>query len=152
MKAFNITLLSAMLAFGMATLTKAQTTPPAAQPDSSPPATSTNHPPAAEPAPAAATTTNAAAPPISSEYGADGLRVNFHGAPLNLVLDYLSDAAGFIINKQTDVRCTVEVWSKQPVTKDDFNIVIAQCRDALARGVCQRAIALNAYDLAHDPR
>ena len=56
----------------------------------------------AEPAPAAAQSpaTNTA-PAISSEYGADGLRVNFHGAPLNLVLDYLSDAAGFIINKQT---------------------------------------------------
>jgi len=74
----------------------------------------------AEPAPAAAQSpaTNTA-PAISSEYGADGLRVNFHGAPLNLVLDYLSDAAGFIINKQTEVRGTVEVWSKQPVTKDE---------------------------------
>jgi general secretion pathway protein D len=45
--------------------------------------------------------------------------MNFHGAPLNLVLEYLSDAAGFIINKHTDVRGTVEVWSKQPVTKDE---------------------------------
>src|SRR5690348_2451838 len=40
-------------------------------------------------------TNTAATPAIRSEYGADGLRMNFHGASLNLVLDYLSDAAGF---------------------------------------------------------
>lgn len=51
--------------------------------------------------------------------GFEGLRLNFRGAPLNLVLDYLSDAAGFIINKQTEVRGTVEVWSKDPVTKEE---------------------------------
>ncbi len=49
----------------------------------------------------------------------NGLRLNFRGAPLSLVLDYLSDAAGFIINKETDVRGTVEVWSKEPLTKDE---------------------------------
>jgi general secretion pathway protein D len=63
--------------------------------------------------------TNTNVPTISSDYGADGLRMNFHGAPLSLVLDYLSEAAGFIINKQTSVRGTVEVWSKQPVSKDE---------------------------------
>jgi general secretion pathway protein D len=47
------------------------------------------------------------------------LRMNFRGAPLNLVLDYLSDAAGFIINKETEVRGTVDVWSKEPVSKDE---------------------------------
>ena len=58
--------------------------------------------------------TNAAAPPVVVENSTDGLRLNFHDAPLSLVLDYLSDAAGFIINKETDVRGTVEVWSKEP--------------------------------------
>lgn len=87
----------------------------------------TNSPPAAaspeqatsppQAAPAAPATNTA--PPVTSEYGSDGLRINFHGAPLNLVLDYLSEAAGFIINKQTEVRGTVEIWSKQPVTKDE---------------------------------
>ncbi len=47
------------------------------------------------------------------------LRLNFRGAPLNLVLDYLSDAAGFVINKEAEVRGTVEVWSKEPVSKDE---------------------------------
>ena len=63
--------------------------------------------------------TNAAAPAVVVENGANGLRLNFRGAPLSLVLDYLSDAAGFIINKETDVRGTVEVWSKEPLTKDE---------------------------------
>ena len=30
----------------------------------------------------------------------NGLRFNFHNAPLDLVLDYLSEAAGFIIHKE----------------------------------------------------
>jgi type II secretory pathway component GspD/PulD (secretin) len=58
-------------------------------------------------------------PPISSVYGADGLRMNFQRAPLNLVMDYLSEAAGFIINQQAEVRGNLEVWSKQPVNKDE---------------------------------
>src|SRR4249920_3775153 len=45
------------------------------------------------------------------------LTMNFRGAPLNLVLDYLSDAAGFIINKEADVKGTVDLWSKFPVTR-----------------------------------
>jgi type II secretory pathway component GspD/PulD (secretin) len=63
--------------------------------------------------------TNAAAPTVVVENGTNGLRLNFRGAPLGLVLDYLSDAAGFIINKEVDVRGTVEVWSKEPLTKDE---------------------------------
>jgi len=63
--------------------------------------------------------TNAPTARITSEYAENGLRINFRGAPLDLVLDYLSEAAGFIINKTTPVQGTVEVWSKQPVTKDE---------------------------------
>ncbi len=51
--------------------------------------------------------------------GADGLPLNFHNAPLSLVLEYLSDAAGFIINPQTEVRGNVEVWSKTPVSREE---------------------------------
>ena len=118
MNKYTTILILANLSFGLATGAADQLPQP---PDKAPAAAA----PAANPstadqsaaaAPPAATNT---APPISSEYGADGLRMNFHGAPLNLVLDYLSDAAGFIINKQTEVRGTVEVWSKQPVTKDE---------------------------------
>ena len=110
------------------------------------PATNAAAPPAAEggqtaaapteatppPAPAvtSGTATNATQPPITSEYADNGLRINFHGAPLNLVLDYLSEAAGFIINKTTDVQGTVEVWSKQPVTKDEVPLLLEECRPA----------------------
>ena len=69
--------------------------------------------------PNAVTGTNSAAPTVVVENGTNGLRLNFRGAPLGLVLDYLSDAAGFIINKEVDVRGTVEVWSKEPLTKDE---------------------------------
>ncbi|HTL17719.1 MAG TPA: secretin N-terminal domain-containing protein, partial [Patescibacteria group bacterium] len=117
MKPINSLLLSTILAIGPAALAFAQTAPTPEPADQNASSAATNQPAPAEPVPSPAT--NAATPAISSEYGAEGLRVNFHGAPLNLVLDYLSDAAGFIINKQTDVKGTVEVWSKQPVTKDE---------------------------------
>src|ERR1019366_3453304 len=48
-------------------------------------------------------TVAAAIPQVVVENGTNGLRLNFNGAPLNLVLNYLSDAAGFIINKETDI-------------------------------------------------
>jgi type II secretory pathway component GspD/PulD (secretin) len=47
------------------------------------------------------------------------LRLNFRGAPIELVLNYLSDAAGFIIQLNTPVKGKVDVWSNQPVTKDE---------------------------------
>lgn len=51
--------------------------------------------------------------------GEKGLRLNFRQARLETVLDYLSDAAGFIIVPETDVRGRVDVWSNQPLTKDE---------------------------------
>jgi general secretion pathway protein D len=48
-----------------------------------------------------------------------GLYLNFHDAPIDLVLSYLSDAAGFIIEVDTPVRGKVNVWSTHPVAKDD---------------------------------
>ncbi|MBI3416006.1 MAG: hypothetical protein HY043_11960 [Verrucomicrobia bacterium] len=51
---------------------------------------------------------------------ADGkLRLNFRGVALEMVLDYLSEAAGFIIVKETDVKGKVDVWSSQPVSKEE---------------------------------
>ena len=129
MKQLNTLLCIAGLCAGLAHTVTAQSTtnaPPGSPP---PPVVSKATPETAANAAANSFTagTNATAtgaatntePTISSEEGTNGLRMNFRGAPLNLVLDYLSDAAGFIINKTTDVRGTVEVWSKQPVTKDE---------------------------------
>jgi len=81
----------------------------------------------ASPASAPSPATNSAAAPSSTnevpaivtENGTNGLRMNFNNAPLNLVLDYLVDAAGFVVNKETEVRGTVNVSSKEPVTKDE---------------------------------
>jgi general secretion pathway protein D len=63
--------------------------------------------PAAEPAPSAATRPEA------------GLRFNFRGAPLETVLKYMSEAAGFVIVLNTPLKGTVDMWSEQPVTSDE---------------------------------
>lgn len=143
--------------------------PPAGAPTNPPPATAalTNAPAGAGaatavaaapvPAPAAPTnaaagaSTNAAPAVIVAENTTNGLRINFHGAPLNLVLDYLSDAAGFIINKRTEVRGTVEVWSKDPVTKDEavelLNSVLKQNGYAVTRN--NRILTIISLDTAN---
>ncbi|MSU57228.1 MAG: hypothetical protein EXS35_03435 [Pedosphaera sp.] len=54
------------------------------------------------------------------------LRLNFRNAPLSMVLDYLSDAAGFTIspNSKVDLKGTVTVWSNQPVSRDQAVAVL----------------------------
>jgi len=49
------------------------------------------------------------------------LRMNFRDASLDLVLNYLSEAAGFIINVKpgTSVKGKVNVWSNEPLTRDE---------------------------------
>ena len=47
------------------------------------------------------------------------LRLNFRGAPLDTVLNYLSEAAGFIINLEATPRGRVDVWSATPVTREE---------------------------------
>ena len=63
----------------------------------------------------------ASAPATARPNGETGLRLNFRGVPLEMVLNYLSDAAGFIINIKpgTDVKGRVDVWSNQPLSKDE---------------------------------
>ena len=47
------------------------------------------------------------------------LRLNFHNAPLDMVLNYLSDAAGFIIVLDTHVNGNVTIVSTHPVSQDE---------------------------------
>jgi general secretion pathway protein D len=47
------------------------------------------------------------------------LRFNFRGAQLETVLNYMSEAAGFIIVLDTPVRGTIDMWSAQPVTRTE---------------------------------
>lgn len=64
----------------------------------------------------------APAPVVVPEVDGDkGLLLNFRAAPLETVLNYLSQAAGFIIIPAPglDVRGRVDVWSQQPVSKDE---------------------------------
>jgi type II secretory pathway component GspD/PulD (secretin) len=49
----------------------------------------------------------------------NALLLNFRNAPLEMVLNYLSDAAGFIIVQDTHVNGTVTITSTQPVTQDE---------------------------------
>ena len=49
----------------------------------------------------------------------DELRLNFRNAPLEMVLNYLSDAAGFIIVLDTPVNGSVSVISNRPMTRDE---------------------------------
>jgi len=70
--------------------------------------------------PAAAPAQDPTPPPAPASAGPDtGLRFNFRGAPLETVLNYLSDAAGFVIVLETPVRGTVDMWSAQPVSKEE---------------------------------
>jgi general secretion pathway protein D len=80
----------------------------------------------AGPTPAATATMPATSPEpeatvVSVANAADpnALRLHFRGAPLESVLDYLSDAAGFIIVLDTQVHGRVDLWSDQPVTRDE---------------------------------
>ena len=47
------------------------------------------------------------------------LLLNFRNAPLEMVLNYLSDAAGFIIVQDTHVNGTVTITSTHPVSQDE---------------------------------
>src|SRR5262245_8091634 len=103
--------------------TGAPPTPDAAPPPSPP---ATNAPPAeampvaaAPVEPAEATARNGAGSTVTLPNGEIGLRLNFRGAPLEMVLNYLSEAAGFIIVLDTQVKGKVDVWSNTPLSKDE---------------------------------
>ena len=73
--------------------------------------------PAAPPAPAASA---AAAAPAARPAAAKGtIMLNFQGTSLTDVLNYLSEAAGFVIVQEAPVTGTVNVVSRQPITAED---------------------------------
>ncbi|HNQ72038.1 MAG TPA: secretin N-terminal domain-containing protein [Verrucomicrobiota bacterium] len=57
--------------------------------------------------------------PILLPNGEPGLRLNFRNASLDQVLNYLSEAAGFVIVLDTKITGKVDVWSNQPVSRDE---------------------------------
>ena len=79
--------------------------------------TTVTNAPATEVAPVADTTSVATNANAAGTNG--GLRLNFRGVPLEMVLNYLSDAAGFIIVLEAQPRGKVDVWSNTPLSKDE---------------------------------
>lgn len=62
----------------------------------------------------------AAQPPLQgATTEAPTLKFNFRGVPIETVLDYLSEAAGFIIVLETEVSGDINAWSNQPITSED---------------------------------
>ncbi len=129
MKPFHLCL--ALVTLAVRLVGAAETTTPASAPaTNTPPPTPSVAPPPATETPAAAapaiapppadTDTNAApAMPAPDLTSTNGLRLNFRGVPLDMVLNYLSEAAGFIIVLDAQPRGKVDVWSNQPLTRDE---------------------------------
>ena len=44
--------------------------------------------------------------------------MNFRNVPLEMVLDYMSEAAGFSIIAETDISGEVSVWNNRPLNKE----------------------------------
>ncbi len=121
------------LLFGAALLAalsaNAADTPAAAPtPESTPPVASPAAPVAPESKPAPPAVVEAAPAPAAPETiqtnnlaltDTNLLRLNFRGAPLDTVLNYLSEAAGFIINLEATPRGRVDVWSATAVTREE---------------------------------
>jgi len=80
---------------------------PVATEQESPPATPSKAEPSVPPALAVISETD------------KGLRFNFRGVPLEMVLNYLSDAAGFVIVSEAEVKGKVDVFSNQPLNKEE---------------------------------
>ncbi|MGV3772918.1 MAG: secretin N-terminal domain-containing protein [Verrucomicrobiales bacterium] len=117
---------------GLASTSRAQNQVANAQPADAAPATATNN--AANPdrpngglgattgagtqrQSAAPNSTNTAPSTVATAAEEGQLRLNFRGVPLEMVLNYLSEAAGFIILLETEVKGKVDVWSNQPLNK-----------------------------------
>ena len=94
---------------------------PALLADTNAPATTapTQPPPATPPEPAAGTAVNVTAVPAADAGDTNGLRMNFRNAPLDQVLEYLSEAAGFQIVLDTTISGNVTVISSHPMTRDE---------------------------------
>lgn len=80
-------------------------------------------PPAPDDQAASVTDTNVVVDPATGELK---LRMQFQNAPLKTVLDYMSQAAGYIIVPETDISGKVTVWSDQPLNKEDALKLVKQ--------------------------
>ena len=76
------------------------------------------------------------------------LRFNFRGAPLETVLNYMSDAAGFIIVLETPVRGTVDMWSSQAVSREEAVQLLNQAlnKNGYSASVQGRSLIVSSKD------
>jgi type II secretory pathway component GspD/PulD (secretin) len=77
-----------------------------------------------------------------------GLRFNFHGAPLESVLNYMSDAAGFVVVLQTPITGTVDMWTTRPVSRDQAVqlLAIALNKNGYAMSVQGQTLVISSKD------
>jgi type II secretory pathway component GspD/PulD (secretin) len=79
--------------------------------------------PVEEPAPVVLEPENDAAtqerPASQAPGNPDEIRLNFRNAPLDRVLNHLSEAAGFVVVMETTVRGNVTVMNNHPMTRDE---------------------------------
>jgi type II secretory pathway component GspD/PulD (secretin) len=130
MKNLALTVLAALAAGTLATVAQTESNAPA----TNAPVASTNTPPATN-APDIVQTNE-----IVDMTPTNAVRMNFHDAPLNTVLTYLSKRMGFVIVSEVSVRGTATIVSEQPV---GTNEVIELLSGALAK---------NNYDVARNGR
>jgi general secretion pathway protein D len=76
------------------------------------------------------------------------LRFNFRGAPLETVLNYMSEAAGYIIVLESPIRGTIDMWSAQPVTREEaVNLLnLALNRNGYTARVQGRSLIVSSKD------
>ena len=97
----------------------------AAAPDAKAAGTTSTNAPAAAPKPPPEPLP-APEPLPTAPDGTPMVRMNFRGVPLETVLSYLSEAAGYIIVLDTEVKGRIDAWSAQPVTREEaFQILEA---------------------------
>jgi type II secretory pathway component GspD/PulD (secretin) len=75
------------------------------------------------------------------------LRLNFRNAPLSLVLDYLSEAAGYTISpdSKVDLKGTITVWANQSVTRDEAVALLHKALTEHNYGATVEGNLLNIY-------
>jgi len=135
---------------------------PAATGEVPKPAESTSTPPAATPAIVSTPAAPATAPALTGN--PDEILLNFKNAPLDLVLEHLSEAAGFVIVLEAPAKGTVSVVSHRPVNRDEavdlLNSILdknglAAIRDGRILTIVDRATAKSRntpVKVGNDPR
>jgi len=83
----------------------------------------------------------------STANGSKTLRLNFRNAPLSLVLNYLSDAAGFTIsaNSKVDLKGGVTVWSNQTVDRNEAIAILNSALTSSGYGATVEGNLLNIF-------